>query len=391
MKAGFCTIAATVCLGLFIMLLSRQLRLNYERNHSARQIILEYFLLLALKAFTFAYLASILAAALFFPALLLSLWRDIQSLPGELPFITTFVPALLGSGGLMALLVAFRKRLFNNDGYLPADAASEPELCSMITHLGGQFETETMTDIRIVPGAEIRIREQVETFDQVFAGGQKIVEVGLAGMEMLSAGDLKILLAREFVHYANDNNSSLAFIRRLLTRFEIMVDNLTDSSFLLTFNPVAWLVLLSKPAVLSITENYLIMNEYKADNLVLKFSGTSRLTHALARYNVETELLKDLLNIIGQSGKTGLGYVGNFYDSMRRAQVESTGDLIVMIEHLFRDTALARGDVGKRSLRLRLRRLPEMTGIGPEINRPAIAYLSDWRKTENRMLRLMQM
>ena len=388
-KFGFGAVIVTAGLGMCIALLSRQMRLDYEASRNTRQHTLEYFLLLSLKGFTIAYLISMLAVAVFPSMLLLLSWPVIQSLPGELPYAVTIGLALMGIGGLVAMPTAFLKKPRPSRRYLPVDMVSEPGMYGLIAELASQFDMPMLTDIRLTPGADLRIREQAETFDQVFAGGGKIVEIGLAGLEMLNAGDLKILLARELFHFADNTNLSMAFIRRLASRFDILTENFSNSGFLMMLNPVAWMAFLAKPAIYLITEEYLVMNEFRADNQVLITSGSNRLAHALARYNVETELYRDLLNIIARSDKTGIGYVGNVYNSMRRAQVESTSELVVMINHLFKDTALTRGDAGKKSLRLRLRRLPEMPASALEINRPALVYLTDWRQTENRMIKVL--
>jgi len=388
-KFGVGSITATVALGMFITLLGRQIRSNYDNGRSSGQYTLEYFFFLSLKGYTLAYLASILAAAVLPPVLLLASWPVVQSIPGELSYVATIGLTLASISGLIAMPAAFLKKAQTSRRYLPVVITSEPGIYSLVAELTLQFKMPMINDIRLTPGADIKVRERVDTFDQVFTGGEKVVEIGLASMEMLNAGDLRILLARELSHYAGGSSSSMAYINRLISRFGSLTDNLAESGFLMMLNPVTWMVFLAKPVTFLIAEDYLVMHEYKADNEVLKFSSTNRLTHALARYNVKTELYRDLLNIIGESEKSGIGYVGNVYDSMRRLKVESTSDLVVMIDHLFKDSALTRGDVGKRSLRLRLRRLPEASASFLEINRPAIAYLTDWRKTENRMIKIL--
>jgi hypothetical protein len=247
-------------------------------------------------------------------------------------------------------------------------------------------------DLRITPGSEINIKELAETFDDVFFSEGKVVEIGLSSMELLSAADLKLLLARQFAYYAENNNPPSAFIKRAKNRFESMGDNIHQGGFLLMLNPIAWLCFKANYIIDSITFYYQVMAEFRADQMIAHYSGPMRLSHALAQYGVKTEMYRELIDIVNNRvpGKPAV-LESNIYDSMRSAQFETTDELKTMIAHLFKDSDLARGDIGKKTLKLRLRRLPETPEMpNPEFRKPAVAYLKDWRVTENRMMKLLQ-
>jgi hypothetical protein len=104
------------------------------------------------------------------------------------------------------------------------------------------------------------------------------------------------------------------------------------------------------------------------------------------------ERYRELIDIVNdhRRGKE-VAIEGNIYEIARSPRNESIEDLRVVVEHLFRDEALSGQDTGKRTLKLRLRRMPEVIDIPPpEKSRPAIAYLTNGRKTENRMAKLLQ-
>ncbi len=391
-KSNLVILAATAISAFLTYLVSNKLWYNYNRDSSVSQPLLEQGLNFALKAFAFFILLSSFALAVSLPIITYYMWTDIQSLPGETPIFITIAMAILSISGLIAFVLGVQRKHLESPVNLPVDHINEPELYSLVNSLQRFFEISDIKSIRITPGSEITVREHVETFDHVFYSGDKIVEIGLSSMELLSASDLKVLLARQFAQYVENDSPPIALIKRLKVKLAMMNDNILSGGFLLTLNPVAWVVMASAAAIDWLTSDYQAMAEYKIDQVTIEYSGVNRLSHALARYGVETELYKELIGLVDSRDRANrIPFEGNIYDSMRRAQAETTDQLRVMVDHLFSDSALSGGDIGKKTLKLRLNRLPETPTIPTmDVKRPALAYLKDWRSTENRMIKLLR-
>jgi len=391
-KLNLGILAVTIGLGFLSHFISSNLWQKYNNDKNKRNELLEYSLLNTLKAFTVMVLFSLFSLTLSIPVITYYLWLDIQTLPGEMAFGITIIMAMISISGILAFILAIRKRRMLDEVYIKADLFGEPTLYDLVLSLGKYFEVNDVKSVRITPGSDISLREHVETFDHVFYGGDKIIEIGLSSMELLSASDLKVLLARQFAQYVDSDNPPIALIKRLKAKTTMMNDNIMSGGFLLTLNPIAWIVMAAHNVIDYVTNDYQTMAEYQADQIVIEYSGTNRLTHALARFGVETELYKDLIDIVEiRERENRIPFEGNIYDSMRRAQAETTGQLRTMVDHLFQDATLSGGDIGKKTLKLRLNKLPETPSIPIwEINRPAIAFLRDWRNTENRMLKLLR-
>ena len=76
---------------------------------------------------------------------------------------------------------------------------------------------------------------------------------------------------------------------------------------------------------------------------------------------------------------------------MKRTRTETIDELKLMIDQLYTHANLSRKDRNKRYLKLRLKRLPETADNPLDINLPATTWLTDWRATENRMMKLIKL
>jgi len=392
LKLDFSMILITALFAITCYWLSKKLWTKYIIHKVKKQLFTEQMLTYSLKAFTSFYLMSMFLLAFTLPVIAYSYWDVLTVLPSEMGYFTILSIGLVAIGGLVTFAVAIRHKRNVLDTYIPISPESEPELFELIRLLSAQYDVKKVNDVRITPGSEISLSESVVTFDDVLAGNTKVVEIGLSAMELLNASDLKVLLARQFAYYAESNEPPMAFIKRFKSRLTAMNNNLMEAGFLLMFNQTAAMIMPSTSLIDWLTGDYQTMAEFKADESVANFTGTNRLTHALARYGVETELYRDIIDMVdNRSRGQEAPLEGNIYDSMRRAQGETTDQLRIMVDHLFQDDALARGDIGKKTLKVRLRRLPEAPDIPMwENKRHALSYLKDWRGTENRMVRMLK-
>jgi len=379
-------------LGLICFAISKRLWQGYENRFITDNASSEYIFAYAVKAFTIFYLISISTIAFSIPLAMLITWSSIQTMPLETASVLTLGLLIISLSGLLALYIAFKKPNLTLKNYISVSPLTEPSLYKMITELAGHFRVEPIDDIRITPGSEIELKEPAHTFDDVFYERPKIIEIGLSSMELLSAGELKVMLARQFAFYQSDNHPPLDFIKKLNLRLELISDNLSRGGFLFMLNPAAWMAMAMLPLVSAISADYLLMTEFRADEIAAEYSGSIRLTGALARYNVETERFRELIDIANDYSRTGGGVLGsNIYNIMKRTRTETIDELKLMIDQLYTYANLSRRDRNKRYLKLRLKRLPETAENQLDINLPALTWLADYRDTENRMMKLIKL
>ncbi|MCD6162368.1 MAG: hypothetical protein J7K40_08150 [candidate division Zixibacteria bacterium] len=376
--------------------LDRRLLQNYKEYPDETQETAEFVYLSFMKTLTVFYFMDIFLITISLTVIAVLSMPHIFSLPPELSLLILVGEALFVLGGIATLPVALKKRYADTTAYISVSHMTEPILSKLSDELAERFDISSVDDIHITPGAEIEIAEDVNSLDNIFSGGYKRLKIGLSSLQFLTASDLKVLLARQFAYYDGSDESAGIVIKRLNQRFQAIADNIIDYEILLSFNPVAWFAFMGRTVISNITSGYSLVSELKADVAAAEYSGTSRLKNALARYHVESELLKETINTVNSKREYGQDDLGNIYQAMKGARFKTSNEIGEMVKYLFDDyQSDARKGTG-HSLKLRLRRLPEKAvPVGrqeasePDIKYPAYTYLNDWLTTENRMMRII--
>jgi hypothetical protein len=151
----------------------------------------------------------------------------------EAAFVVFGVACWLSLSGLVALIQALRRPSANNMMYLEISSEIEPELHKLSRDLARQFRTKHIPNIHLTPDLTIRIREDIRTLDNVYYGGTKTWEIGLAALQCISAPDLRILMAKEYAYLAYGRDRSGQFAARLNKRLDLMKNNIQNGGLLL--------------------------------------------------------------------------------------------------------------------------------------------------------------
>lgn len=386
LKLNFVFLGLAVVLGVVCFLLDRLLYYLYDQSHGLTYNISQYIYLLFLKAYTVVYfigLSVVAASAVLMAILSISYVLLITS---ELSFVILAVLAWLSLSGLWALTVAFKKTATNDDDFITATPITEPELYKLSAELSRHFNVVPVKAIHITAGAEILIKDDITTLDSVFYGCSKTIKVGLSALQFLTADELKAMFARQYACYSDGENSTGVFIRRLNGRMESITDGLLGSGFLFMFNPVTWFVLLGRAVTLYITHGYNQVVELKADERGVAFCGLDRYNSALTRYSVETQLHENIIPNASFRRQAGQPMLENIYSYMKPDYSLQTNEMRMIIKRSYEETSKNGVKRLKTPVKLRLKRLPETASDKVEEEKPALSYLADWRKTETRMM-----
>lgn len=388
LKLNLIILGTGLCLGIICFYLDRGLLGRYESRGSLSQDLFNQLYLIMLKSMALFYFTGLFMIA--FSTVIFGIYSVpyILALPVEISVGLLSVIAALAVGGILALPAAFKRPIIDDSVYLTAMPANEPALYELADEMVDHFNMPPIADIRITPGAEIQITEDVYCIDDVFDGGSKRIEIGLASLQFLTASDFKMLLARQFSSFRNGDQSLGVIVNKLNRRLKLMTDNLLAAGFIYTINPVFLFAYSAQSLVSHITRDCSLLAEINADELAAEFGGSNRLKNALARYNVETENYRGIIEAAGLRRGPGDEGLENIYDVMRNAYREPNNIISEMAGYLF--SADDRKQEGiKRSLKLRLKRLPETPENEFETGHPAYDYLSDWLGTKNKMMEVL--
>jgi len=385
LKLNLLILSTGLCFGVVCFYLGRGLIGRHESQKSISQDLFNQIYLITLKAMSLIYFAGIFILA--FSLVIFGIYSVpyILALPIEISAGLLAVIAVFALWGILAMPVAFRRPIEDNSVFLTITQAAEPVLFQLADELADHFNMPAIADIRITPGAEIQIKEDVYSIDDVFNGGSKRIEIGFSCLQFLTTSDLKVLLARQFSFFRDGDQSLGVIVNRLNRRLQLITDNLLMAGFIYTFNPVFLFAYSGQSLISYVTRDCLLLAEIDADESTAEFSGTNRLKNALARYNVEIENHRAVIEAVDHRLDSGYESLGNIYDVIRNSHREPIDRISEMARYMF-STDDRKQEGIKQSLKLRLKRLPETLENTFEAGNPAYDYLSDWKMTENRMM-----
>jgi hypothetical protein len=348
--------------------------------------LLYFALLKTLSVFYFAHiffisLSSITLVYLSLPYIFL--------LPSELSTAVLVLEIFIIFSTIFAIVKILNKNTDKPTSHIPITPQTEPLLFNLIDELSEYYSVPQINDVYITPGAELDIVENVHSLDDIFYGGSKKLVVGLSALQFLTASDFKVLLTRQFALHSTIDESGGLFVKRLIRRLEILVTNINNNSGIFTFVPVAWFAYLGQIVFSNITNGYTLLLELRADEETADYCGTNQLKVALSRYNVETEMLKETIAIVSSQSIDEHKDLGHIYQSIKKARFKPDDEVAEIVKYLFNDEGDYAALENKRSLKLRLKRLPETAVSEPDIKHPAYTYLDNWVQTENRMVRII--
>ncbi len=381
---GLVSVSGVVC-----FLLDRLLLYLYEQPYRLINEISGYLYLLFLKSYTVVYFISIPILGVSVVIMSVLSISYVLSITGELSFVILAILTWLSLNGLLTLTVVFKKKSTNDDHFITATPATEPELYKLSAELSRYFKVAPVKIIKITPGAEVIIKDDIATLDNVFYGCSKVMRVGLSALQFLTANELKAMFARQYAFYMDGEKSTGLYIRRLNSYLKSATDNVLSYGFLFMLNPVALFLLLGQAITLYLTHGFNQILELKADERAATLCGLNRYKNAVIKYNVETHLHENIIPNDSFRRQPGQPMLENIYSYMKPDYSLQTNEIRKIIKRSYEETSKSRVKRLKTPIKLRLKRLPETAPDQTEEDKPALSYLANWRKTEDEMMELI--
>jgi len=357
----------------------------YEANRQSNRFTQELYelgYLGLLKIFTLSLFATFLILPIAAFDIAVKAFQNMITMTNDLAFILFAIAAWVAITGLMALIVASRRYRQTENSGLPLSINEAPELHDLSHQLAVEFNCNKIKKIFLTADARIRIREDISRLDDIYYGHTPTWEIGLAALQYLSEQDLKILMALEYAHYANNRTTPGRLVKSLSARLAMMSGNLTRAGFIVTFNPVAWFVAYSGVIIPRFTAKGEEIAEIQARVLVANLFNENDIQRTLTRYDVETEVYREIIQAAGARRRPGTPELENIYQHIRFDR------RFASLSRQAAENILTSGKrAGRRSLMIK--RLAETAYFEPALERPATDYLADKNAAEEKMMQLI--
>jgi hypothetical protein len=383
LKLSLFLTAMTFGLGIICYWCDRAYALSAAKKDQFSRELTELFYLGFLKTFTISFFAAIIMMPLGAAFVAYKSLGDWLAAADEITLFIFAITAWFAATGIYTTITAMfipGKTYDHAFQLMPADA---PELFVHNNELAGQFGIKPVKIIRLFPDSRIVLHEDIARMDDIYYGGKKRWEIGLAALQYLSVVDLKILMAAEYARYGSNQPKSTLFAGRLVKRLSKISDNLSRAGFFGVFNPVGWLIMLANYAIGSIVSGALETGETQGRDELARFYGEKAYLQALTRNDIESTVYREIIAVTEGSRRPGTPELTNIYQHIRSDRCHAALSRLAAENLVKAENQRS----GKQSIMLK--RLPEISYFEPLIEQPAFNYLANRENTERRMMDLI--
>jgi hypothetical protein len=343
----------------------------------------ELFYIGFLKTFALCFFTAVVAIPVSAAFVAYKSLGDWLSAADEITLFAFGLAAWFTITGVYTVIATFRRTTTSRLNYIHITPGDAPDLFAQNEELARQFKVAPVKIIRLTPDSQVAIIEEINRLDDIYYGGKKRWEIGLAALQYLSVVDLKILMAAEYARYTPNQPKPIMFANRLNQRLSDMSENLARAGFFGVFNPVGWLIALANYSIGSIVSGALETGEIRAKNEVARFYGEKPYFQAFTRNNIESTVYREIISAADGRRRPGTPELTNIYQHIRSDRRFAALSRLAA-ENLVK-TENKRS--GKQSIMLK--RLPEIAYMEPLIEQPAFNYLANREDTERRMMNLI--
>jgi hypothetical protein len=343
----------------------------------------ELFYLGFLKIFTLSFFSAIVVLPIGAGFVAIKSLGEWLTAADEITLFIFSAAAWFAVTGIYTVIATFRRTANGQANYIDIMPSDAPDLFAQNDELARQFGVPPIKIIRLVPDSRVEINEEIARLDDIYYGGKKRWEIGLAALQFLSVVDLKILMTAEYARYGSNQPKPVLFAVRLRKRLIGMSENLGKAGFFAAFNPVAWLIALANYSIPSIISGAIEKGENHAKDDVIRLYGENPYLQAIARNDIESTVYREIISVADARRRPGTPELTNIYQHIR------SNRRFAALSRLAAENVIKSESKKSGRQSIMLKRLPEIAYLEPLIERPAFNYLADRDEAERRMMHLI--
>jgi Zn-dependent protease with chaperone function len=174
---------------------------------------------------------------------------------------------------------------------IPVAPEESGRLRQVVDEVGKQLEADPVAEIRLSPGADVRIWPQNRGPFGIFGGARRLLTVGYAALRYLSVGELQALLARQFALCTRRDPRAVRFVALAHDRIEQTLDDMRQEGGKGSYiNPFFIFLNLYGQAFSLLAAGFTRWRILRADQEAAKLQGSGTLINALMKANVDAIL-----------------------------------------------------------------------------------------------------
>lgn len=173
---------------------------------------------------------------------------------------------------------------------IPADPSDSVRLRQVVDEVAKQLDAAPVDEIRISPGADVRIWPESRGPFGIFGGQRRVLTVGYAALRYLSVGELQALLARQFALLGR-RDPPTGFVALSQQRIEQTLDDIGCEGGPGNYiNPFFLFLNAYGKAFQRLAARFTRQRNFQADQEAARLYGSGALINGLMKANVDAVL-----------------------------------------------------------------------------------------------------
>ena len=205
-------------------------------------------------------------------------------LTGRIP-IKLFLVILIV--GLMMAWAVFRS-LFAKAGTggfgIRKTETDEPQLHGLLAEVAQRVDTDPVNEVYLGPGSEIGVHQTGRGPFGIFGVKQRVLTLGLASLQYLTADELRSILAHEYAHFSHGDTFTGRFIHQVTLSIEQSLRGMGEAGGAMNYvNPFFWFMYLYYKAYSMMAAGFSRSREFLADRMAAVLYGSDVFKKALTK------------------------------------------------------------------------------------------------------------
>lgn len=226
---------------------------------------------------------------------------------------------VVGLGMAWAIVKSVFARREDNALGVQVEERQEPRLWEVMRDVAAKVGTEPIHEIKLLPGAEIGVRQEGRGPFGIFGHKKRHLVLGVATLPGLTVRELKAVMAHEYAHFSHQDTFYSRVIHQVTLSIEQTLEHMARSLGSWNYaNPFYWFFYLYYRAYLMLAAGFSRSREYLADRMAASLYGRGAFFSALHKVATQGRLFETTAHAnIREQLLQGQAF-SNIYEAFRR-------------------------------------------------------------------------
>jgi Zn-dependent protease with chaperone function len=203
---------------------------------------------------------------------------------GRIPVKLVLLILVIGLGMAFGVIKSLFAKTASGSFGVRKLSADEPRLHELTVEVAQAVDTEPVDELYIAPGSEIGVHQEGRGPFGLFGKKRRVLTLGLASLQFLSAAELRAILAHEYAHFSHGDTFISRFVYQVTLTIRETLRAMAEAGGHLNYvNPFYWFLVLYYRAYNMMASGFSRSREFLADRMAASLYGAQSFSTALCK------------------------------------------------------------------------------------------------------------